>query len=41
MERLSAAVADQREWLDAMRAKKVSMQRQIRSMRDLYEQLVP
>ena len=41
VERLSAAVADQRQWLDAMRTKKESLQRQIRSLRDMFEQLVP
>ncbi|KAI0213666.1 hypothetical protein LSAT2_001259 [Lamellibrachia satsuma] len=39
VKQLLAAVANQRQWLEAMRAKKQSLQRQIRSMRDLQEQL--
>lgn len=41
VKQLLAAVANQRQWLEAMRAKKQSLQRQIRSMRDLQEQLRP
>ena len=38
---LSAAVVNQRRWLEAMNARKESLRRQIRSMRDLHEQLTP
>ncbi|KAK2188479.1 hypothetical protein NP493_131g03032 [Ridgeia piscesae] len=38
---LSAAVVNQRRWLEAMNVRKQSLQRQIRSMRDLHEQLTP
>ena len=41
VKQLLAAVANQRQWLEAMHAKKQSLQRQIRSMRDLHEQLRP